>query len=46
MRPVRNQAARLHGKTHKFYNISDITTEKLKFRRIIDQTGFYTYNAA
>ena len=33
------------AKTHKFGNLNDITSTSIKFRPIIDQTGFYNYNA-
>ena len=48
MRLVSNQPTRLYGtaKTHKLGNISDITSTSIKFRSIIDQTGFHTFNAA
>ena len=48
MLPISNQPARLYGtsKTHKFASPDIITTEKLKFRPIIAQTGTCTYNAA
>ena len=48
MLPTSNQPARLYGiaKTHKFSLPDIITTEKLKFRPIIAQTGTYTYNAS
>ena len=48
MRPQSNQPARLFGtaKTHKFESTRDITKHNIKFRPIIDQTGFYTYNAS
>ena len=42
-----NQPGQLHGtaKTHKFTNTDKITTDNLKFRPIIAQTGTYNYNA-
>lgn len=48
MLPKSSQPARLYGtaKTHKFDSPEEITTDKLKFRPIIAQTGTCTYNAA
>lgn len=48
MYPSKNQPAQMYGqaKTHKFENMDQITTDKLKFRPIIAQTGTYTYKAA
>ena len=48
MRPKSNQPARMYGtaKTHKFQNIKEITSDNIKFRPIIDQTGSLTYNAS
>ena len=45
MLPILKQPERLYGtaKTHKFASPDIITTEKLKFRPIIAQTGTYTY---
>ena len=45
--PKSNQPGQLYGtaKTHKFSIIEDITSENLKFRPIIAQSGTYTYNA-
>ena len=43
-----NQPGQLYGiaKTHKFSDLSEITSESLKFRPIISQVGTCTYNAA
>ena len=49
MRPASNQPARLIYVIllkHTFDKIKDITSANIKFRPIIDQTGFYTYDAA
>ena len=48
MLPPSNQPARLYGiaKTHKFTSRDIITSEKLEFQPIIEQTGTYTYNTA
>ena len=35
-----------NSKTNKFENLDDITTYKLKFRPIIDETGNLAYGAA
>ena len=48
MRPVSNQPARFFAtaKTHRFDDHSLINLDDLKFRRIIDQSNTYSYNAA
>ena len=48
MSPKFNQPGRLYAtaKTRKFNDLDEVTVEKLKFRRMVDQTGTGTYNAA
>ena len=47
MRPKSNQPARLYAtaKAYKFNDLDKTTTEKFRFRPIVDQTGNATYNA-
>ena len=48
MRSKSSQPARWYAtaKTHKFNILDDVTVEKLKFRRIVNQAGSATYDAA
>ena len=48
MRSKFSQPARSYAtaKTHKFNILDDVTVEKLKFRRIVNQAGTETYDAA
>ena len=48
MLPTSNQPARIYAsaKTHKFSSANSVNVNDFKFRRITDQTGTMTYNAA
>ena len=48
MMPDYHQPARLYGtaKTHKFDNYNNITSENIKLRPIMDQSGTMVYNTS